>query len=145
MKRWELILLCAAFEITMFTAGYAFSVSSQIPVSINVLWAPNEFRFDWADFDNNGTVNIVDIATAAVCFDKTVSSPDWSQCAYWDFNLNNRIDIVDIAVAASQFGRIEAPPFPGQSQPPLKMDPKWPSECSLLDPSDQPYCKALPP
>jgi len=102
----------------------------------------SEFQFDWADADNLGKVDIVDVATAAACFDLTSNSPVWSNCAYWDFDLDDRIGIVEIARVADQFDTIVTSPFPGEGQAAGVMDPQWHEFCYLLAPIDRAYCES---
>ncbi len=96
-----------------------------------------DFRLDWADFDNDGTMTLQDAAHAVLNYD----SPD----PYWDYNLNGKVDIVDMAIMARYFASsFSSSPFPGQGQPTGTMEPSWSSQCSLLPTLDQNYCSSLP-
>lgn len=92
------------------------------------------FELDWADFENNGKVDIIDVAHAALAFDETHK--------YWDLNLNNITDVVDIATIALRFdGRFPNPEkYPGKGSPPGTMDPRWKEVCGLLPQPHQTYC-----
>ncbi len=104
---------------------------------------PSLFEPDWADQDNNGQIELFDLALAATCFNHSTSSTDWSSCSYWDFYMNDRVEIVDLAYAASYYGRTLTEPFPGQGQPVGAMDPRWSQMCSLLNTVvDRAYCIA---
>jgi PKD repeat protein len=119
------------------------ATSPVVTTTITVVPFPiSEFQFDWADADNSGKVDIVDVATAAACFDLTSSSPAWSGCAYWDFDLDDRIGIVEIAMVADQFDTIVTSPFPGEDQAAGVMDPQWHEFCYLLAPIDRAYCES---
>ncbi len=63
----------------------------------------------WADYNNDGIVNIFDIAAVATCFNKQVSL--FPNCAHWDSssngvggNGNGVVDITEFAVVARWFG-----------------------------------------
>jgi len=54
------------------------------------------------DLDNNGVVNIVDVATVAFSFDATPTSSTWNLAA--DIDNNGVVNIIDVAIAAFYFG-----------------------------------------
>jgi PKD repeat protein len=119
------------------------ATSTVVSTTITVTPFPvSEFEFDWADYDNSGKVDIVDVAFAATCFDLTSSSPAWSGCAYWDFDLDGRIGIVDIAMVADQFDRTVTGPFPGEGQAAGVMNPQWHLYCNSLGTAERAYCEA---
>jgi len=103
------------------------------------------FRFDWADFNNDGQVNILDVAATAICFDTTNASATWPICKYWDLNSQNKISIVDLATVAILFGQQSSGnPYPGQGLSPGQLDPFWSisGECDNLSGVDHDYCLA---
>ncbi len=123
------------------SARDANSVTSQtFSRTVTVFSLNTLFRFDWADQGNNGIVDIVDIASAAICFNHTSNSADWASCSYWDINLDSMITIVDIAFAAVSFGMTIPAPYPGQGQAVGVIDPSWGSNCSSLGTTEQAYC-----
>ena len=126
------------------TANDVNGASTQQNFILTVLpFPPSRFQFDWADYDNNGGVNIFNIATAALCWLKDSGSNNWSNCVYWDFNLNDRIDIGDIATAALQYGTVLPTPYPGEGQTSGLIDDQWLPYCFGLEPLDRAYCEAF--
>ena len=107
---------------------------------------PGLFDFDWADWNNDNKITILDVAQVAFCFDKTPTSPIWSSsCKYWDIYQQSKITILDVALVAFLFDKTSGTsPFPGQGQPSGVMDPSWRGVCSLLTQPDQNYCNTLP-
>lgn len=96
-----------------------------------------EFRFDWTDYDNDGVVTVVDIASAAFVFDQ----PD----SYWDFDLNGLVDINDVAGAAIRFDHTwESVGIPGMGRPAGQLDGSWPGLCGQLPLMDRAYCESIP-
>ncbi len=116
--------------------GAPFNLTLPLPP-----WPPSAFQFDWADFDNNGKIDIVDAASASFCYNLRADSPTWASCVYWDLNLNEQIDVTEVAAIAIRYGEHMATPFPGQSQPSGVMDPQWAMFCSALALADQRYCR----
>ncbi len=55
------------------------------------------------DLDNNGTVNIVDVATVAFSFGATPTSANWNVAA--DLNNDGVVNILDVAFDAFYFGQ----------------------------------------
>ncbi len=108
------------------------------------VFVPTDFRLDWADWDNSGVIDILDLAQTAFCFDKTSNSTLWTSCKYWDFNLQNKITILDIAIVAFYFDTHLSAGYPGQGLPPAQMDPYWKTVCSQLPQPDQNYCNQIP-
>lgn len=132
----------ALYYVTLAAGGQLRRISSTNSADVRKL--ANNFLLDWSDYDNNGRINVLDIAQAAICFDKTPNSTEWSQCAYWDLSQNHVIDITDIAHVALEFNKTMTAPFPGSGQPPGVMDPSWKNECALLARPEQDYCFTLP-
>ncbi|HLE64552.1 MAG TPA: hypothetical protein VI816_00330 [Candidatus Bathyarchaeia archaeon] len=93
------------------------------------------FELDWADYDNNGVINILDIAQAAFVFDQPHN--------YWDFSLNGIVDILDIALIAFYFDRtFPLPDYPGEGHPAGQVDPSWPGVfCNNLPDPPRTYCQ----
>jgi len=102
----------------------------------------HQFLFDWANWSNSGKVVLLDAADAAICFDKTPTSPLWSTCKYWDLFMQNKITLLDIAQFAIYFDQTIPSPYPGQGQPQGMMDPVWKSQCSYLPQFEDNYCKS---
>ena len=103
-------------------------------------WSPDLFKLDWADYDNNGQVDILDIAVIAFCYGQTTNSSGWPGCVYWDLDLDGRVIIIDLAYVAFYFGATLLSPFPGQGEPAGNIDGQWEGYCSILIPFDQAYC-----
>lgn len=55
------------------------------------------------DLDNDGSVNIIDIATMALAFGSTPASPTWNIAA--DIDNEGHVNIIDIATAAFYYGK----------------------------------------
>ncbi len=129
--------LSFGFHKITLTATDSVGNKASSSISINVL-VPNRarlFELDWSDYDNNGRVEIIDVASAALVFNKPSS--------YWDFDLNDVTDIVDISRVALLFGQsFGEDPYPSKGLPDGIMDPGWSSLCSSLPPMDQAYCTA---
>ncbi len=95
------------------------------------------FKLDWADYDNDGSVTIVDVASAALFFNMP--------SRYWDYNLDGKDDIVDVASVALLYNlAFPATPYPGQGLPPGTMDRSWNTMCGQLPSPDQNYCNTIP-
>jgi hypothetical protein len=102
------------------------------------------FQFDWADSNNDGQVNILDIANAAYCFGTNVNSTNWAGCKYWDLYQENRVDILDLATVAILFdSQLSGVPFPGRDLAPGQLDSFWsiPGMCQVLSATIQAYCE----
>jgi hypothetical protein len=103
------------------------------------------FEFDWADSNNDGQVNILDLATVAICYGSTSNSTNWAGCKYWDLYQRNKVDVLDLATVAILFDlKLPGVPFPGQGLPPGQLDPFWstPGLCQTLSSTNQSYCTA---
>ncbi len=93
------------------------------------------FELDWADYDNNGKVTIIDIAVVAFVFDHSN--------LYWDLDLNGVVDIIDISVAAFHFGQSfpDLNSYMGKGVSPGAMDPAWKQLCLALPQPYKSYCQ----
>lgn len=92
------------------------------------------FELDWADYDNDRRVNIVDMANAARVYNR----PD----LYWDLTLNGVTDIVDIAIAAGYYGRsFSEEQYLGKGHPAGTMDLFWQNVCDQLPDPHGTYCR----
>jgi len=82
------------------------------------------FQFDWADYNNDGRVDILDVAQAAEYFDEIcvslVATP--RQC-YWDLDIDGMVSVVDIARIATLFDIIQLTPYLGQGRDEYNLDP----------------------
>jgi len=91
---------------------------------------PSLQKLSWADYDDNGRVDILDIASAALCFGPL---PPSGPCDYWDHPLFGAllgtIDIGEIATIAFYFGHSTA--FP--------LTPAW----TGIDPQIDPFSVSL--
>jgi|GEM_PF-656781 len=56
----------------------------------------------WGDINNDGKVDITDMATLAIAFGSYPGHPRWNPDA--DLTLDQKIDILDLALAASHYG-----------------------------------------
>jgi outer membrane protein assembly factor BamB len=101
-----------------------------------------QFAFDWADCNNDGVIDIVDLVCVARCFGSNIHSPNWAECRYFDFYLDGVVNIRDLVKVALLFGVKENPPFPGEGQPIRVMDPVWKNQCAYLPPADAAYCNS---
>lgn len=110
-------------------------------LNVPPLWPSSTFRFDWADFDNDGSVDILDVAQVVHCYGSKTTASSWAGCAYWDFNTDGKVNILDIASVALVYGS-RHDPFPGFGLTAYRMDPYWHSRCSLLQASEKQYCLA---
>ena len=93
------------------------------------------FEMDWADYNNDGIITILDIAQAAILFDQPSN--------YWDLSLNGIVDILDIALIALYFDRtFPLPDYPGEGHPGGAVDPGWPGLfCDNLPDPPRTYCQ----
>ncbi len=133
-------------NVTVFAIDADNRPSHSVTITVTVSpLDPALFMFDWADYNNDGKVTVIDVASAAVCFDATVGSPNWSSCSYWDFNLNGRVDVVDTAFVAAEFDSTAASPYPSQGLLVGTLDPQWHQVCGLLTGPEQAYCQSVPP
>jgi len=76
----------------------------------------NAFRIDWADYDNDGSIAITDLANIAHYYGQTCTAPGTPQC-YWDFDRNSTVDQTDVNLAGSStyFGKAYTiSHYPGQ-------------------------------
>lgn len=91
------------------------------------------FELDWSDYDNNGKVDVIDVAQAAIAFDQAN--------AYWDLNVSGKTDIIDIATIAFYFDQtFGTTSYPGRFSTLGKMDPDWKGFCSYLPEPLLTYC-----
>lgn len=94
------------------------------------------FEIDWSDYDNNGIVDINDVAQAAIVFDLP--------SAYWDLDVNGVTDINDIAIVAINFdvafSSLGLTSYPGTGYAQGKMDFGWKAVCSSLPEPHRTYC-----
>jgi archaellum component FlaG (FlaF/FlaG flagellin family) len=80
--------------------------ASQVPYEIDLT---NNYFTDgyvkikiWGDINNDGKVDITDMATLAIAFGSYPGHPRWNPDA--DLTLDQKIDILDLALAASHYG-----------------------------------------
>src|SRR5439155_18367929 len=102
------------------------------------------FKFDWADFDNDGQVTILDVASAALCYG-SVSQVGSVACPstvswYWDIDTNGKIDIIDIANIAIEYGKTLPQTYPGEGLLPGQLDLFLMSRCNFLTGVELAYC-----
>jgi outer membrane protein assembly factor BamB len=101
-----------------------------------------QFEFDWADCNNDGVIDIVDLVCVSSCFGSNIHSANWAKCKYEDFYLDGVVNIRDLVKVALLFGMKENSPFPGEGQRLRVMDPVWKSQCSYLTGADAAYCNS---
>ncbi len=103
------------------------------PLVSNLTSDTGPFKLDWADYDNNGKVEILDLAQAASVFGQ--------MNGYWDPNLDGKVDIIDIATVALYYDQsFNGTPYPGEGFPLGSIDPMWKAYCgSFSDPIGS-YC-----
>ncbi len=83
------------------------------------------FKMDWADYDNDGRITIIDIAHIAINYGRPND--------YWDLSLHATINILDVAQAAFLFGQgFNQDPYPSKGLPQGTMDPGWAGICRLM-------------
>ena len=80
-----------AYQVTITATSGTLSQLLTIPMRVNML----------GDLDGDGTVNIVDIASMAMCYMTTPASPNWNPLA--DLNHDGVVNMTDIATAAANF------------------------------------------
>lgn len=115
------------------SGGRIFHGGDFRPLVANLTGDTGPFKWDWADYDNSGKVEILDIAYAAAAFGST--------SGYWDLYLTGNVDIVDVATAAVYFGQsFQGTPYPGKGYPPGSLDPKWNSYCGGFPDPVGSYC-----
>lgn len=56
------------------------------------------------DLNNDGTINIIDLARIGAAFGSTPTSAGWNPDV--DLNFDNVVNIIDLAIVAANFGRI---------------------------------------
>ena len=120
------------------SGGQQSSTSQLLAVTIT---SDQEFQLDWADYDNNGIVNIIDQTSLSPYYGKTCSiltGTDRSNCIYWDWNLDGKIGIVDLATFSFWYG-FQTDSGAGRSQ--YALDLKW-SGCKMLTGDFYNYCIA---
>jgi len=100
------------------------------------------FLWDWADHNNDGVVDILDVAAGGDCYDATPQTRP--ECAYWDINVSYKIDIVDLAFLATYFDVDLRPSYFSSFAPPKSFDAQWLLYCNDMDsPVPRTYCSML--
>jgi Dockerin type I domain len=93
---------------TMLPAKYKItanipSQSTEIVTGDNTMSAGTLWLIPYADVNQDGRVDILDLATVAVAFGSTPGSPNWNPAA--DLNHDANINILDLAIVAAAFGQ----------------------------------------
>jgi hypothetical protein len=93
----------------------------------------NPFEIDWADYDNDGSVNRTDTSAAQAAFG--------TSDRYWDFDRDGTVDVTDVARVSYHYGQsFGIANFPSQGFTIKTIDPQWKRSCSIFSDPAKTYC-----
>jgi len=79
------------------------ALSTEIVTGDNTMSAGTLWIIPFADVNQDGRVDILDLAAVAISFGATPGSPNWNPAA--DLNHDGSINILDLAIVATAFGQ----------------------------------------